>query len=86
LPAYGSTTRYTRVTLDWRSVACASRYELVLRKDRSTGPVITQQTNLTASAYTTVPLARGRYYWQVRACSRGGCGNWSAAWYFFVAP
>jgi uncharacterized delta-60 repeat protein len=65
-----------RVSLDWDDTPCALLYQVRVRHNRSNGLIadvgLTQSSN-----FVTRRLLPGRYYWQVRACNRSGCGEWS---------
>ncbi len=62
------------VSFDWESVECAPKYQV--RYARSNQSFLTEQTPV--SHFTTPELENGATYnWQVRACRKRLCGDWS---------
>lgn len=71
-----------RVTLDWDDVKCATKYQVDVRRNSSTGALMDRSGDLTHSAYTTKTLARRTtYMWSVKACNVSGCTR--SAWQTF---
>lgn len=86
-PKNGATVNVRNVFLNWKDVACATRYEISVRRNSLVGRIVDSQTNLTPSEYTTVTLRRNKtHYWSVRACRGEECGAWSDARSFFISP
>jgi YVTN family beta-propeller protein len=82
-----ATIPYRHVTLDWADPACATRYEIQIRRDSPQGKLVASSTQVPISQYTTTKaLGRGKtFVWRVRACSESTCGKWSGWWKFTVA-
>jgi murein DD-endopeptidase MepM/ murein hydrolase activator NlpD len=85
-PADGAELDDRTVALSWTARACASWYEVTVRRGSKTGPVVVRERALAGVEHTTKTLARGHtYVWRASACSRLGCGH--AAWRDFrVTP
>lgn len=67
------------VTLKWNTAACATAYEIVIRRGKPDGRIVEEAKGLTVTQFKTIPLAAGKtYYWHVRACNGVVCGKWSA--------
>lgn len=78
------TTR--QITLDWNDVTCAKRYQLELRRDGAQGELVAGPKRLRGSEFSATKLERGeKYFWRVRACSKGGCSDWTKYRSFVVA-
>jgi len=76
-PQDNTTLKKPSVRLDWGETSCATRYELVVRRDDKKGARVETQDGLTVSEHA-LKLKRGRaYFWRVRACNAAGCGKWS---------
>jgi DNA-binding beta-propeller fold protein YncE len=87
MPLPGTVSSARRVLLDWTGVHCATRYSLVVKQDSTGGTKVDGNDSLTATAYTTIALTRGKnYFWRVRACRTVDCGAWSPWWSFSVSP
>jgi hypothetical protein len=67
----------TTPTLQWRAVSGSTRYHIQVDDNNSfSSPARTAST--TGTSYTTsLPLARKRWYWRVRAENECGYGPWS---------
>lgn len=83
----GATIPYRRVTLDWSDPACATRYEIEIRKNSSKGKIVASSRTVPISQYTTAKaLKPGKTFaWHVRACNETRCSKWSEWWKFAVA-
>lgn len=67
-----------RVLLKWRARPCATSYNVMLRRNTTTGKTVEQVNGLTETQYKTQALVRGQtYFWRVQACNSEGCGKWS---------
>ncbi len=85
-PKNGQILTVQQISLRWRAVNCATRYEIQVRRGAVNGVVVDSQTNLTAPQYVTKTLQRKRtYYWNARACRGNDCSAWSAARSFKIA-
>jgi Divergent InlB B-repeat domain len=81
-PANGSTLT-GQVTLDWSDSAGATYYHVLIRQNKTSGPVVVLSSP-TNSTFTTAGLAnRHMYYWRVQACNANGCGDWTG-WERFI--
>lgn len=86
-PKNGIAVSIRNVPLKWSVVACATRYEIVVRRNSLTGKIVDAQTNVTQNNYTTAALKRNKtHYWSVRACRGDECSVWSPARNFLVSP
>lgn len=63
--------------LVWKNSATATRYEIQMRRDGETGPVILRAPTTQRKYRFTKILDTGHYLWRVRGCNGGGCGAWS---------
>jgi hypothetical protein len=72
--------------LQWQPRTYAASYDVYLDTDENFSSPITDNTSMTAWAYTN-PLAGGTYYWKVRAKDADGrAGPWSATRSFSLNP
>lgn len=70
------------VSLDWSDSPGATYYQVLIRKDSTTGLIVFNQKPA-VSAIAVSGLSGGHwYYWHVRACSTTGCSAWTAWWRF----
>lgn len=85
-PPNGATRNNRRVTLDWSDSACATYYQVVVKKDAKDGKVVDRSDDLPDSQFQTQELARGKtFYWRVRACSdAAGCSKWTKYRHFTI--
>lgn len=75
------------VLLDWKERPCATRYEVIVRRNSSDGKIIQTETNVVNSEFTTKRLKRAKtHVWQVRACFQDACGGWSKLRRFVISP
>ena len=83
-PANGSKVT-GQATLDWSDSAGATNYQVQIRRNSSSGPLVAS-LNPTNSTVVTSGLTSGHwYYWRVQACNASGCGNWTGWWRFMVS-
>src|SRR5581483_3210748 len=83
-PLNNANLNKTAVTLQWKSVSCATRYQIVVRQDSKKGAVIVNKIVTGQSNKIKNPLQNHRYYWRVRACNDSQCGPWASWWNFRV--
>jgi len=78
-PGKNKTVTGPALAFDWADSACATRYEIVVRRHDKTGPVVARDTELTVSEYTLnlVPTRSDDFVWRVRACNDAGCSKWT---------
>lgn len=74
VPREGTAVNERRVYLEWKSVECATRYSVEVRKGSKHGRPLDAAYDLTKSKYTTRRLDKGsEYWWTVKACNDYGC-------------
>lgn len=83
-PTNGGAISGSTANLDWSDSLGATRYQIQLRQDSTTGtPVAIPDTGVSSSV--TPSLTSGHwYYWNVSACSPAGCSAWTAWWKFWI--
>ncbi len=81
-PNDSTSSKKARVKLKWETAACATYYQLVVRRESPKGHVSVRENNLSVTEFKTNKLNRGKtYYWQVRACNANNCAK--SAWQSF---
>lgn len=61
------------IFLKWKKVGCKPSYTVQVRRDSKNGRIVASKT-LRKKEYMTKPLAPAHtYYWNVTACTKGGC-------------
>src|SRR5581483_7951362 len=82
-PSTGARVNQQKVLLDWNSVKCNPQYSVVVHKSSKTGLIVDSKTR-SKTQYTTKSLPRGfKYFWNVTACTTGGCTT--SGWHnFFI--
>jgi len=85
-PKHKATVPKRRVKLAWEGVACAESYNVKVYLKKLDGTLI-ENTPVSALNYKTIALQKGKTYaWHVQACNAIGCGPFSTARKFTVAP
>ena len=74
-PVNGTAVRKRKVLLDWKSQFCVDTFQAFIRKGSATGPIVDSSLKSYSSEYTTKPLAKGTYSWQVETCNSAGCSS-----------
>lgn len=83
-PQNGGSVKRTPVWLNWNTANCTQTYNIVVRKDSSTGRQVQAQKKMNVARFLTKPLQSGKtYYWQVEACNTFSCTK-SEWWHFTV--
>ncbi len=76
-PLNNANLNKTAAKLQWNSVSCATRYQVVVRQDSKKGAEIVNKMVTGQSNKIKNLLRNHRYYWRVRACSDAQCGPWA---------
>lgn len=74
-PIKGDTVK-PKIKFDWSDAACATKYQIIVRRDNKKGASVIQQKNLTASAFAK-KLEAGKYVWRVRAFNGTTWTKWT---------
>jgi hypothetical protein len=85
-PGNGQRPAKRRVKLEWYSVSCATRYEVVVKGHSTSGDVIVHEVNVFTPQFTTPRLEgiQKSYFWRVRAWNASGASAWSDYWSFRI--
>ena len=84
-PSNGERVPSNPPLLDWAPSTGATRYQLVIKADSTTGTKVYSNQNITASEFTPPALAGGKtYFWRVAACNAAGCTK--SVWFSFLVP
>lgn len=84
-PKDGRMLDHRRARLNWTNSACATYYQVVVKKESPQGDLVDSDNDLPKSKYKTKVLVRGNtYFWRVRACGDGGCSDWTDYRHFTI--
>lgn len=86
-PKNGAKFIQQRVHLNWNDGKCPAKYNVVVRRNSSSGRVEDGKEKLKRSEYTTQPLTKGlTYFWNVTICTKGGCTPSKYGKFTILAP
>ena len=77
-PAHGTTLTSATVPLTWQAATGATSYQVTLDSG------VISSGWITATSWTTPPLATGSHTWQVQARNAAGTGTASSTWRFYL--
>lgn len=67
----------TNVVVSWKSVACATKYQILVRKGSKQGATFASK-RVAGLSLDVKKLYKGQtYFWRVQACSDTTCGGWT---------
>ncbi len=87
-PANGATFGTATVDLRWTAVSGATSYNVRVKKNSTSGPIVFFDGPITNKVTTSAIKRRvvTNCYWQVQVCNDGGCGDWTMPRTFTLNP